>query len=196
MKIAYKIIVFITFFSVTLLADCELVEDEKYKSYQEFKEAEDLHDNLEYAKAYEMLLQSLSTYTYSDNEIELVYECVNYVPGPYAPIINKSTKTESFDFNRRSLGKNIKNQLSPAPYVFIEFQKNRTIVSATNAEKTPRGKLKGRLPLENFIVTIDNEKFNFGTLRSAEVKKVSSNNRYTPNSTIVTKEDFGFKLYK
>ena len=196
MKIAYRIIIFITFFSVTILADCELVEDEKYKSYQEFKEAKDLYEKLEYTQAYNMLLQSLHTYTYLNDEIDLMYQCINFVPGPYAPIISKSTKTESFDFNRRALGKEIKNQLSPAPYVFIEFQANKTIVSATNAEKTPRGKLKGRLPLENFIIIINDEKFHFGQLKSTEVIRISSDNGYSQNSTIVTKEDFGFKLYK
>jgi len=196
LKIYNFFVLFIILSGSLLLADCELVEDTKYTAYQQFKEAEDLYDNLQYSDAYEKLLESFKTYAPADKSIELAYSCVNYIPGAYAPIIKRSSKKETFDFDRKALGKDIKKQLSPAPYVFIEFQKNRTIVSAVNAKATPRGELKGRLPLENFTVTLKNETLAFNKLSAGEVKRLSTKKAYSPNTPITTNEDFNFKLYK
>jgi len=183
-------------FSTAVYANCELVENETFISYQQFKEAQSLHSDEQYSEAYEMLLKSFASYTPRTKEIQLQYTCINYIPGPYAPTIQRSSKTEMFGFDRTSLGMKIKHQLSPAPYVFIQFQKNRTLVSAINSVKTSRNEIAKRLPLESFSVTVDGDKFNFGNLQVGKLKTLTKNRRYTPSATITTNEQFGFKLYK
>jgi len=183
-------------FSFSLFGDCELVQDTKYDSYNQFKEAATLLDKEQYKDAYEKLIESFKTYPSNEKSINLKYDCVNYTPGAYAPIIQHSSKEENFDFDRKTLGKDIKEQLSPAPYVFIEFQKNKTIVSVTNATKTDRGELKGRLPLENFTVTLGTKTLAFGRVNAGEVKRRTMDRAYSPNKQIITNEDFNFKLYK
>lgn len=179
-----------------VFADCELVEDNNFLAHEEFKEAEALHENLKYSEAYDMLLKSYQTYPNDSSEIELAYECVNYIPGPYAPTIKHSSKHEMFDFNRNALGISIKHQLSPAPYVFIQFQKNKTIVSAINSVTTARNTIEKRLPLENFVVHIDSEQFDFNNLEVGKLETRSANKNLSINSNITTTEKFGFKLYK
>ena len=182
--------------SSVLFANCELVENQTYTAYQQFKEAESLHSDKKYSEAYEMLLKSFNSYAPKTKQISLSYTCVNYIPGPYAPTIQRSTKTESFDFDRTTLGMEIKHQLSPAPYVFIQFQEDKTIVSAINSVKTSRNNLPKRLPLENFSVTINSTKFQFANLQVGKLETVTRNKHFSQNSTITTNEEFGFKLYK
>jgi len=183
-------------FSVALFANCELIENETFTSYQQFKEAQSLNSDQQYSEAYDMLLQSFASYSPRTKEVQLQYTCVNYIPGPYAPTIQRSTKSEMFSFDRTSLGMEIKHQLSPAPYVFIQFQKNKTIVSAINSVKTSRNTIEKRLPLENFVVTIDGDKFDFGGLQVGKLETQTKKRAYSPNATITTNEQFGFKLYK
>jgi len=182
--------------STAVFANCELIENETVTSYQEFKEAESLHSDQQYSEAYDMLLKSFRSYSPRTKEIQLKYTCVNYIPGPYAPTIQKSSKTEMFDFDRTSLAMDIKHQLSPAPYVFIQFQKSKTLVSAVNSIKTSRNTIEKRLPLESFSVTVDGDKFDFGNLQVGKLETLTKNKTYTPNATITTNEEFGFKLYK
>ena len=184
------------FVASTVFANCELVENETFTAYEQFKEAESLHSDQKYSDAYEMLLKSFQTYTPRTKEISLQYTCVNYIPGPYAPTIQRSTKSEMFDFDRTALGMEIKHQLSPAPYVFIEFQKNKTFVSAINSIKTSRNEIAKRLPLENFSVSINGQSFQFGNLEVGKLKTIKKNKSFTPNATIKTSEEFGFQLYK
>jgi hypothetical protein len=182
--------------SASLSANCDLVKDRTYDSYQEFKEAESLHNDKKYSDAYTMLLKSLSTYPTTRKEISLNYSCVTYIPGPYAPIIKRYQKSETFDFDRTTLGVAIKHQLSPAPYVFIEYQKNKTIVSAINSTRTSRHSIEKRLPLENFSVTIGGSTFSFGNLEVGKLTTRKKNRSLSQTDSITTAEDFGFKLYK
>ena len=195
MRIYTKIILY-SLLPLTLLADCELLDDSKTQAYNQFIEAQTLNSDEKYAQAYEMLKKSLQTYSPKSTEIALDYECVNFIPGPYAPIIQKSTKTEDFDFDRTTLGKEIKRQLSPAPYVFIEFQKAKTIVSVLNSEKTSRTRLSTRLPLENFVVRVDNESADFPRIEVGQTQQKVFFSKHTPSSNIKTEEEFDFKLYK
>ena len=184
------------FFLTNLFADCELVNDNTYKSYLQFKEAELLHEEKKYSEAYKTLLESFRIYTPRTKEVDLKYSCINYIPGPFAAIIQKSSKTELFDFDRRTLAIDIKHQLSPAPYVFIEFQKEKTIASVRNSVKTAQAEIKDRLPLENFFVNINGTAFEFGNIKVGQVKTLTKNNSFSYYNTITTDEEFGFKLYK
>ena len=185
-----------TFTTLTLNAECELDETPRQLAYQQYLDAETLYEDSQFYDAYNMLIQSLQTYSSQEDTIQLSFSCVNYVPGPYAPIISRSSKTEIYAFERVLLGKDIKRQLSPAPYAFIEFQKNATIVSVVNAPKISRNKQMKRLPLEGFSLLIDGEAFNFEKINSGERKTVSSTKVFTLNSSISTHEAFDFKLYK
>ncbi len=196
MRIFIYLFIVQLFVSSSLLANCELIENETYDAYQQFQEAESLHSDKKYSEAYDMLLKSFQTYSPRANKLTLQYSCITYIPGPYSPTIKKYTKTGTFDFDRTALGVEIKHQLSPAPYVFIQFQKNRTIVSAINSVKTSRNDIPKRLPLEKFSVTIDGTAFQFGTLKVGKPETVTKNRFFTPNDTIKTSEEFGFKLYK
>lgn len=186
------------FTCTALFSDCEIVDDNKSQSYNLFEISQNLYSNNDYSNAYDTLLKSLLVYNPKPNssKIELNYSCINYIPGPYAPIIQHSSKTEIFDFKRNNLGKLIKRQLSPAPYIFIQFQDDKTIISAVNSIKTSRNELKKRLSLENFIVSIDGEELNFGRLKVGELvsKSMKKNFQFVP--IITTSEDFGFQLYK
>lgn len=196
MKIFTYLFILQIFVTSTLFANCELVENQTYTAYQQFKEAESLHSDKKYSEAYDMLLESFKSYAPRSKELSLSYTCVNYIPGPYAPTIQRSNKTELFDFDRTTLGMEIKHQLSPAPYVFIQFQKGKTIVSAINSVKTSRSDLPKRLPLENFSVTINSTKFQFANLQVGKLETVTRKKSFTQNATITTNEEFGFKLYK
>jgi len=138
-------------FSFSLFGDCELVQDTKYDSYNQFKEAATLLDKEQYKDAYEKLIESFKTYPSNEKSINLKYDCVNYTPGAYAPIIQHSSKEENFDFDRKTLGKDIKEQLSPAPYVFIEFQKTnkRLHLEESMLEKSNAVQWIGHTPLIN-----------------------------------------------
>ena len=184
------------FLSASLFANCELIENDAYYAYQQFKESESLHSDQQHSEAYDMLLKSFKTYKPKTKTILLESTCVNYIPGPYAPTIQRSTKRDSYDFDRTALGIEIKHQLSPAPFVFVQFQKNKTIVSAINSTKTSRNEIKKRLPLENFAVSIDGKKFQFGNLEVGKLKSIKRSIRLSENDTIKTNEQFGFKLYK
>ena len=45
-------------------------------------------------------------------------------------------------------------------------------------------------------VTVDGDKFDFGNLQVGKLETLTKNKIYTPNATITTNEEFGFKLYK
>jgi hypothetical protein len=182
--------------STSLFAKCELSENSTYTAYQQFKKAENLHSAKKYSDAYEMLLQSFQTYSPRRKEIALEYHCVTYIPGPYGVSIKKYNKSEMFDFDRTALGIEIKHQLSPAPYVFIQYQNNKTLVSAINSVTTARNKIPKRLPLENFAVNIGGSNFQFGNLLVGALKTLKKDRSFTPNDTIRTTEEFNFKLYK
>jgi len=195
-KLFFYIFALQLFISSSLFANCELVENETYTAYKQFKKAETLHSEKKYSDAYEMILKSFQTYRPRVKEISLRYNCVTYIPGPYSVTIKKYNKSEMFDFDRTTLGMEIKHQISPAPYVFIEYQKNKTIVSAVNSIKTSRNNLPKRLPLENFAVTIDSSNFQFGNLEVGKPQTIKKNRSFSPNASIRTSEEFGFKLYK
>jgi len=176
----------------TLFADCELVKNSKALSYDRFIEAQTLFENGKYNESYEKLLESFKTYDSSSDEIELDYSCINYVPGPYAPILKKSSKTESFDFGRENLGIDIKHKLNPAPYIFVEFEKDKTVVMVTNSVKTSYDEISKRLPLDDFTVYVGNDKIEFGRVEVATVKKKSVNHIHSIDDVIKATEKFGF----
>jgi len=196
MKFYTKTLFALLLTSHTLFADCEVIEDDKFKAHELYQKTISLYYSKQYAKAYKELLKSFKVYPNDVEEIVIDYKCKNLIPGPYAPIIKISQKHETKRFRRLSLGKSIKRQLSPTPYLFVQYQNNKTIVSLLNTQRTSRANIPERLPLENFTVKVGNTQLNFGQVPVNRLLTRTINKKSSLNTPIQTHEDFGFQLYK
>ena len=183
-------------FSQTLIADCTLNETSQTDAHAKFEEASALYKKQDYATAYDTLNESFKLYSGTEAQLNVTYSCINYVPGPYAPIIKKSTDTGVLKFDRVSLGKTIKQYLNPNPYVLIQYQPRKTVVSVLNSKKTARGEIANQLDLENFSVSVDGRTLNFGNVKSGETKTDIIARSTNVNSSVSTKELYGYNLYK
>lgn len=179
-----------------LLAECELNDNEKTDAYNLYMEAQDLYSQDQFADAYAKLQESMQNFSNMSNELELSYTCIHYVPGPYSPIIKRETRYETEDFNRVELGKNIKKFLNPNPYVNVQFQPSKTVVSVYNAPQNARGTIQSQLSLENFRVSVNGQDAWFNSVASGELKDQVINTSASVDATIQTDEQFGFKLYQ
>lgn len=190
-----KKIVLILLISLSLYADCELNTGPNTQAYELYKEANSLYSSKEYSDAYKKLVESYEVYSAAEASLVVTYTCVHYIPGPYSVKIRKEQTSETLEFPRQALGKDIKKFLNPNPYVFVQYQNDRTIVTAYNSSKTARGSVSTQLALENFRVTLDGRDLDFGTVATNETKQ---NILFKPiglQAKITTSERFDFKLF-
>jgi hypothetical protein len=180
----------------TLNADCSLVENKLTRAYDAYIKSKEFYNKHQYTKAYNNLQDSLLfSSDISKDILTLNYDCEAMIPGPYAPIVNYYTKTEQVSFERAKLGKMIKNFLNPNPFLLVEFQKSKTLVTVLNSSKTSRAKIDKQLPLEEFEVKIEHKKVIFTKIRTDESKTKVINKGYPINTKVVTSERFGFQLF-
>lgn len=197
-KIFHRITLLIMMLSLLAYAGCEQDENNKKFAYDFFIQAQTLYDNGQYEEAYATLDKSFQQHSNVDlKKIILDYTCVYMAPGPYAPIKKVFHNTKEFDFDRYTLGKNIKKFLYPAPYVFIEYKKNNKGVSVTvaNALKNARGNIKGRLPLDTFTVTFNaKDSITFDRVEGGKSATKQLNSTIAPSAQVQTTERYGFQL--
>lgn len=190
-----KKILLLLLISLSLYADCELDTGPKTEAYELYKEADSFYSSKEYSEAYKKLVASYEVYNGTENALVVTYTCVHYIPGPYSVKIRKEQKNETLEFPRQALGKDIKKFLNPNPYIFVQYQNDRTIVTAYNSPKTARGSASTQLALENFRVNLDGRDLDFGNIQTNETKQNILFKPMSLQAKITTSERFDFKLF-
>lgn len=190
-----KTTLFLLLLTLSLAADCELNTGPKTEAYELYKEADSLFSDKSYSEAYKKLLESYNTYNGTEASLSFSYTCVHYIPGPYSVKIRKEQKYEDVDFPRQELGKSIKKFLNPNPFVFVQFQNDRTIVTAYNSSKTARGSVTTQLDLESFKVNIEGRELDFGDIPMDQSRQSILYKQMGLQSKITTSEKFDFKLF-
>lgn len=187
----------VLFFTLTLslLADCKLNTGKETEAYDLYSEAGALYSSEEYSAAYKKLSESYDIYSESKDSLTVSYRCTHYIPGPYGVKIRTKEKHETLDFSRENLGKDIKKFLNPNPFIFVQLQNNKTIVSVHNSPKTARGQVSEQLPLEDFKVFIGDESIDFGTIAMNETSRNAIDKDFSLKTKIRTSEKFNFKLF-
>jgi len=162
--------------------DQEQIKIDAIKAYKLSKEHFDLED---YSKSYLELENSRSIYESSTNKLKVVANCYHIIPGPFGSKRQRYNETETYDFQRVALAKDIGKFIPPRPLLviesFIEDTKLSSLsddplkqkVTVINILKTNDNKTQTvQMPISAFNVTLNGETQNLGKIESQKEKVV------------------------